>query len=174
MKQLRLPAMAAAALVLVGCVGTTPPIYTETPPSKDVEVIVCHFRKAYPSHHYPGTSDFGRIVAEYVAAQFQNNGISAIAAPAVPEDAQAEYIIKGALTECNEGVWSLRFWIGFGAGVATMKARSRLLSFGGREELNTFDDGRGSTSWQQTEPILRSLGAELSRDIYRQFAPHVR
>lgn len=86
-------------------------------------------------------------------------------------------ILEGAITEFNAGSRALKFFVGFGAGKAYLKAKGRLIDARTGRELATFEDRetgyRGAVSMESYLDLFphqaKSLGEHISRFIEKLY-----
>jgi len=165
----------AASLAAVACSTNAPP-YRESIAGETLDIAVRYLRTDGMSTDYRGSSDFGRILAEYIAGSLQQDGYRAVAVPRdAPLPAGTRYEFDGALQTLDSGSWSLRFWIGFGAGHALVGATGTLTDVAtGRAVLTEVHRGRSNT-WQGQENILRRTCSRVARafaaDIRKALPP---
>ena len=146
------------------------PEYKVLSDSSKALILVQHFDDSHTIKNYDGSIQFGQLFAEYVAGALQELNYDAIAVKDASEYASAKYIIRGNLTTIDEGSWALRFWIGFGAGKASLAMSSILLELENEQKIDNFSNSRSSSTWQGADNILRRISAELARDIANSFS----
>lgn len=86
-------------------------------------------------------------------------------------------ILEGAITEFNAGSRALKFFVGFGAGKAYLKAKGRLIDAASGQELATFEDRetgyRGAVGMESYLDLFphqaKSLGEHISRFIEKLY-----
>ncbi|MHC1697169.1 MAG: DUF4410 domain-containing protein [Geobacteraceae bacterium] len=86
-------------------------------------------------------------------------------------------IFEGAITEFNAGSRALKFFVGFGAGMAYLKVRGRLVDAQTGRELVTFVDRetgyRGAVTMESYEDLFphqaKSLGENISQFIEKLY-----
>jgi hypothetical protein len=153
----------ACSLAAVACSTNAPP-YRESVAGDAVEIAVRHWRTDRMAGDYSGSSDFGQILAEYIAGSLQALGYRAVA---IPRDASlpagAVYEFDGSLETLDSGSWNLRFWIGFGAGHSLVNASGTLTEIAtGKTVLDERLRARSNT-WQFQENILRRTCSRIAR-----------
>jgi hypothetical protein len=86
-------------------------------------------------------------------------------------------ILEGAITEFNAGSRALKFFVGFGAGKAYLKAKGRLIDAASGRELANFEDRetgyRGAVGMESYLDLFphqaKSLGEHISRFIEKLY-----
>lgn len=86
-------------------------------------------------------------------------------------------ILDGAITEFNAGSRALKFFVGFGAGMAYLKVKGRLIDGQTGKELATFEDRetgyRGAVGMESYEDLFphqaKSLGENIANFIQKLY-----
>jgi len=162
----------AAILACAASCSTNAPIYAAPSHRAADLVYVVPFESDASGIRYSGSTDFGALMAEYVAGALQEKGIAAVAVPAgdvAPSDARA--IVTGTLTTLDAGSWNLRFWIGFNAGRALVSARVAFERPAGELQFEKDYTAR-STTYQFAEAILRRVAAKVARSVAQDVSVH--
>jgi len=125
---------------------------------------------------YHGPTDFGRILAEYIAGSLQQDGYRAVAVPRdAPLPAGTRYVFDGSIQALDSGSWNLRFWIGFGAGHSLVNASGTLTEVATGKAVLVESHRARSNTWQFQENILRRTCARIARafaaDIKKALPP---
>jgi len=153
----------ATSIAAVACSTNAPP-YRAPIPGDSVEIAVRHWRTDIVATDYSGSSDFGQILAEYIAGSLQALGYRAIAIPrnaSLP--AGTAYVFDGAFENLDSGSWNLRFWIGFGAGHALVNASGTLSEVASGKIIVQRTLRARSNTWQFQENILRRTCSRIAR-----------
>jgi hypothetical protein len=160
------PMSALLLLSLSACSTNAPAYVANVDRSRGEVVAVRHFDASLAPLNYEGQTDFGTIMAEYVAGALQEQGIQAVAvAVGEPLPANTEIEVQVDLLYLEPGSWNLRFWIGFGAGRALVTARASLFAVQDGELVVEVTRRAKSNTWQGAERILRRTCARVARAI---------
>jgi hypothetical protein len=153
----------ACSVAAVACSTNAPP-YSESIAGETLDIAVRHWRTDKMDTDYSGPTDFGQILAEYIAGSLQENGYRAVAVPRdAPLPAGTRYEFDGSFETLDSGSWNLRFWIGFGAGHAIVNASGTLTEVAsGKTVLREAQRARSNT-WQFQENILRRTCSRVAR-----------
>jgi hypothetical protein len=138
-------------------------------------VFVLPFDRVESKGQYVGTTDFGTLFSEYLAGALQERGIAALAlgrGAEIPRDAYL--VVRGTLLDLDPGSWNLRFWVGFGAGRAFVKANARLEEPSDARVVHKSERQARSLTWQFQENILRRVSSKLTRALAAEIAREVR
>jgi hypothetical protein len=155
--------LVSAVGVVGGCRIGAPsyrPLYAEPSP----EIAIRAFPSSAAAGNYAGNTDFGRLFAEYLAGALQERGVRALLIDSSAADvSRGAYVSEGEITRLDAGSWSLRFWVGFGAGRAGLGARVTVRRTADRRKV--FDETleTHSATWQGQEDILRRCAASLAK-----------
>jgi len=158
--------LCAAVLAGSGCSTNAPPYSAAQTPTPET-VFVLPF-DVVASAEYEGPTDFGSLLAEYVAGALQAKGVAAIAVPRGEPRPDARLVVSGKITTLDPGSWNLRFWIGFGAGRALVDAEAQLTAAGETEPRYEQSLRARSLTWQFQENILRRVCAKLARTLAKE------
>jgi hypothetical protein len=162
------------ALCQLGCSTNAPPYSPSSGAGADT-VFILPFDQQESLDQYGGPTDFGTLFSDYLAGALQERGIPAVAVPRAAELPQhAHLVVRGTLLDVDPGSWNLRFWIGFGAGRAFVKARVRLEEGPQGGVLLERQDQARSLTWQFQENILRRVSSKLARAFAREIGREVR
>ena len=149
----------------IGCSTKTPHYFTPSS-GRPIEVAVRHFKTDLAAVQYDGPTDFGALIAENIAGAFQERGITAIAiSRETPMPDSVRYEFDGDLLKIDPGSWNLRFWVGFGAGNATVSARGWLRDLQTEDVLIDETRHARSNTWQYEENILRRACSKVARSF---------
>jgi hypothetical protein len=165
----------AAALAAVAC-STNAPHYRDSIDGETLDIAVRYWRTEGIAPDYRGPTDFGRILAEYIAGSLQPDGYRAVAVPRdAPLPAGTRYVFDGSIQTLDPGSWSLRFWIGFGAGHSLVNASGTLTEVATGKAVLVDSQRARSNTWQGQENILRRTCARVARafaaDIKKALPP---
>jgi hypothetical protein len=165
--------IALGLLIYISGCAPSKPNYRAPNANEPIVFLIQEFEKEYFDNEYSGPTRFNRVVPEYIATFLKRDQITALIVDSVPQNSQAKFLIRGKIKAINEGTWALRFWIGFGAGAAKMEVESQLINLESGQSISTFKNSRVSTSYLQSESILRRLSKELASDITKTYKRHI-
>jgi len=167
------PLLAATAGILtLGC-STNVPFYRPLADSTDTIFVVNGPMK--PQTSFDNATDFGSLFTKYLAGSLQARALSARAVPRGEAPPPTAGLLATAdILEMDPGSWNLRFWIGFGAGRATIHAHVSLRDMEGKSLLFEKVYQARSLTWQFRENILRRILAKISRTAARDIGREIR
>jgi hypothetical protein len=171
LRSVLVPVLAVACTVF-GC-STNRPLYS--PPTVTPETVFVVPGAMSDAFRYGGSTDFGSLFAEYLAGALQARGISAVSVPRGEDSAtSAHSIVTCDLIEVDPGSWNLRFWIGFGAGRALIRARATLREASQESLVYDHEYRARSLTWQSQERILRRTLSKIARSAAADLSTHLR
>ncbi|HXV37129.1 MAG TPA: DUF4410 domain-containing protein [Myxococcota bacterium] len=160
-----------AASFSLGC-SIDAPIYSAPVPEPVRAVVVVEPNRA--ALEYEGPTDFDALFAEYLAGALQELGIAAVVASRNSSaESPAPVVVTAQLFAVDPGSWNLRFWIGYGAGRASIRAS--ITAIGAPDEPPLFYKlyVARSITWQFEENILRRVLAKIARAAALDLAPRL-
>jgi hypothetical protein len=161
----------ALACTASGC-ATNVPRYSASAVALETVFVVPGDVDAHPE--YAGSSDFGVLFAEYLAGALQSHGISAFAVSrgaTVPQSAR--FVLTGDILEMDSGSWNRRFWLGFGAGRASIRTRITLKDATRQVVSYTRIYKRGSITLHFEENIQRRILGRIAKSVATNLAARI-
>jgi hypothetical protein len=161
------------ALASAACFGTNAPSYVRDVESTGPIAVVRPFATDLAQGGYAGPTDFGELVAEYVAGALQEQGIAALLVQddAAPMPPSADIEIRGTVLrldpESPEGRSNGRYRVGAGLDFNAMLTASAEAFdvVTGRSIGGVGPRGTRSNAWQGEEDMLRRCAAKVSRAL---------
>lgn len=112
---------------------TPSPVGVVDPLPADAPITVVAFPVDPAGVHYEGSVDaMGLLLAGEIADTLRRRGRNAQAAPTPPADSTG-IVVRGRITTIDGGSRATRFWVGFGAGGASVAAEGEVVRTDGTQ-----------------------------------------
>lgn len=137
--------VALVALLALGGCSATPKPYVAQPLPRDEPITVVAFTVEPAGVRYEGAVDaMGIRLADEIADALRRKGRTAQAVPAPPGDVRGT-IVRGRITTIDGGSRAERFWVGFGAGGASVATDGEAVRAGDGRRIAPFKAVRSSS-----------------------------